>query len=82
MSRWLVTSYINDSFRPNKSSNKPYNSNQTIDALSTGEVDNNTFEGNEKRHDDVEIESREADTVFGVEEDEYKPFKTISDGYK
>lgn len=82
MSRWLITSQYNDSYRLDNTSNKPYNSNQTIEPLPTGEVGNNTFEGNEQRHDEVEIESREADTVFGVDKDGYKPFKTISDGHK
>ena len=77
MSRWLIKA--NDSYRLNDISDKPYNDNQTIEPLPTGEVNNNTFEGNEQRHDEVEIESREADTVFGVDKDGERPHITIFD---
>lgn len=80
MGRWLIKA--NDSYRLNDSSNKPYNSNQIIEPLPTGEVNNNTFEGNEQRHDEVEIESREADTVFGVDKDGERSHITIFDGHK
>ena len=79
MGRWFIVSQDNDSYKPNEISNKPYNNNQTIEALPTGEINNNTFEGNEQRHDEVEIESREVDTVFGVDKDGKRPYFTISD---
>ena len=82
MSRWFIFSQYSDPYKPKEISNKPYNNNQTIEALPTGETNNNTFEGNEQRHDEVEIESREADTVFGVDKDGKRPFITIFDGHK
>ena len=33
MGRWFIVSQDNDSYKPNEISNKPYNNNQTIEAL-------------------------------------------------
>ena len=76
MSRWLITSQYNDSYRLDNTSNKPYNADQIIKALPTGELNNNTFEGNEE---DWKIEQKKNS---GVSKDEQRPYVTISNGPK
>lgn len=49
MSRWLIISEINKSNEIDNSSNKSLEDNQVMEALPTGELNNNTFEGNENK---------------------------------
>lgn len=49
MSRWLIFSEVNKSNEIDNSSNKSLEDNQVMEALPTGELNNNTFEGNENK---------------------------------
>lgn len=49
MSRWLIISEINKPNEIDNSSNKSLEGNQIMEALPTGELNNNTFEGNENK---------------------------------
>lgn len=76
MSRWLVFSQNNDSYRLDNTSSKPYNADQIIEALPTGELNNNTFEGKEE---DWKLEQRKNDEGANNEQ---RPYITISNGSK
>ena len=77
MSRWLIKATDNDPNRIDLTTNKSISCNGDV-----VEVKPDSFESNEEKHNEVEVRSREADTVFGVDKNEQRPIITIFNGPK
>lgn len=81
MGRWLKAT-VKINYDGTGSKLNPDSTNDYINSGEVAEVYPDSLERAEKAHEEVEIESRKADTVFGVDKDGKRPFITIFDGHK
>lgn len=81
MSRWLLAT-VKINYDGTGSKLNPEITNNYINEGDVVEVKPDSFESNEEKHDEVEVRSREADTVFGVDKNEQRPIITIFNGPK